>query len=160
MSPSPAPDRMDTQPSHPSESQPPPPAPAPAQKPERRRPKLDLTSLTSSLKSANSSTAGGAGAGERGAGGGERRKGKSMFGVLVNTLNKAKNEDRIRSATDAVCPFLLLYPFPHSSHIPFPVPILAFFAPPLRVAPRAFSHVFSRLFASEKTKESEKLTNE
>ncbi|EJD08252.1 uncharacterized protein FOMMEDRAFT_74921 [Fomitiporia mediterranea MF3/22] len=36
-----------------------------------------------------------------GVGGGERKRGKSMFGVLVNTLNKAKAEDKERSASEA-----------------------------------------------------------
>ena len=53
---------------------------APAATPVRKRPKLDFTSLT----------------------GGERKRGKSMFGVLVNTLNKAKAEDKERNASEAV----------------------------------------------------------
>lgn len=53
---------------------------APAAAPVRKRPKLDFTSLT----------------------GGERKRGKSMFGVLVNTLNKAKAEDKERNASEAV----------------------------------------------------------
>jgi len=32
----------------------------------------------------------------------ERKRGKTMFGLLVGTLNKAKTEDKERSATDAV----------------------------------------------------------
>ena len=36
-------------------------------------------------------------------GGGERKRGKSMFGVLLNTLNKAKAEDKERNASEAVC---------------------------------------------------------
>ena len=32
----------------------------------------------------------------------ERKRGKTMFGLLVGTLNKAKTEDKQRSATDAV----------------------------------------------------------
>ena len=48
----------------------------------KRRPKLDLNAL--------------------GAGLGERKRGKSMFGVLLNTLNKAKAEDKERSASEAV----------------------------------------------------------
>lgn len=48
----------------------------------RKRPRLDLAAL---------------------AGGGERKRGKSMFGVLVNTLNRAKAEDKERNASDAVC---------------------------------------------------------
>jgi hypothetical protein len=31
-----------------------------------------------------------------------RKRGKSMFGLLVGTLNKAKAEDKMRNATDAV----------------------------------------------------------
>ena len=49
--------------------------------PARKRPRLDLGAL---------------------AGGGERKRGKSMFGVLVNTLNKAKAEDKERNASEAV----------------------------------------------------------
>jgi hypothetical protein len=55
---------------------------AAAAAPTKRRPKLDLTAL--------------------GVGGGERKRGKSMFGVLVNTLNKAKAEDKERNASEAV----------------------------------------------------------
>ena len=33
---------------------------------------------------------------------GERKRGKSMFGVLLNTLNKAKAEDKERNASEAV----------------------------------------------------------
>jgi ribosome assembly protein YihI (activator of Der GTPase) len=32
----------------------------------------------------------------------ERKRGKSMFGLLVGTLNKAKNEDQARNASEAV----------------------------------------------------------
>ena len=35
-------------------------------------------------------------------GGRERKRGKSMFGILVGTLNKAKIEDKERNASDAV----------------------------------------------------------
>lgn len=52
----------------------------------RKRPKLDLSALM------------GAGPGaER-----KRKAGKSMFGVIVGTLTKAKIEDKERSATEAV----------------------------------------------------------
>lgn len=51
----------------------------------RVRPKLDLTL----------------------SGGKERKRGKSMFGLLVGTLNKAKNEDKERNASEAVCGPLL-----------------------------------------------------
>ncbi|THH07805.1 hypothetical protein EW145_g3135 [Phellinidium pouzarii] len=51
-------------------------APAPVGK---KRPRLDFNAL----------------------GVGERKRGKSMFGVLVNTLNKAKAEDKERNASDA-----------------------------------------------------------
>jgi len=44
----------------------------------RKRPRLDLTSEPR-----------------------ERKRGKTMFGLLVGTLNKAKTEDKQRSATDA-----------------------------------------------------------
>ncbi len=32
----------------------------------------------------------------------ERKRGKSMFGLLVGTLNKAKTEDETRNASEAV----------------------------------------------------------
>jgi hypothetical protein len=32
----------------------------------------------------------------------ERKRGKTMFGLLVGTLNKAKNEDKERSNSEAV----------------------------------------------------------
>ena len=32
----------------------------------------------------------------------ERKRGKSMFGRVLGTLNKAKNEDRARNESDAV----------------------------------------------------------
>lgn len=32
----------------------------------------------------------------------ERKRGKSMFGILLGTLNKAKKEDRDRNASEAV----------------------------------------------------------
>lgn len=48
----------------------------------KKRPRLDLT-----------------------VGAGERKRGKSIFGVLVGTLNKAKAEDKERNASEAVsCP--------------------------------------------------------
>lgn len=56
---------------------------APAVAPDKKRPRLDLTALT-------------------GGRGGDRKRGKSMFGVLVNTLNKAKAEDKERNASEAV----------------------------------------------------------
>lgn len=49
---------------------------------ERKRPRLDLSAAL---------------------GGRERKRGKSMFGLLVGTLNKAKIEDKERNASDAVC---------------------------------------------------------
>jgi len=36
-------------------------------------------------------------------GGRERKRGKSMFGILLGTLNKAKIEDKERNASEAVC---------------------------------------------------------
>ncbi|KAH8110495.1 hypothetical protein DFH11DRAFT_771111 [Phellopilus nigrolimitatus] len=62
------------------EDAPPPSAAAPTTK---QRPRLNLSAL--------------------GAGGGVavRKRGKSMFGVLVNTLNKAKAEDKERNASEA-----------------------------------------------------------
>lgn len=32
----------------------------------------------------------------------ERKRGKTMFGLVLGTLNKAKNEDKERNASDAV----------------------------------------------------------
>ena len=32
----------------------------------------------------------------------ERKRGKTMFGLLLGTLNKAKDEDKERNASDAV----------------------------------------------------------
>lgn len=49
----------------------------------RKRPRIDIKAL--------------------GVGTGERKRGKSMFGVLLNTLNKAKAEDKERNASEAVC---------------------------------------------------------
>lgn len=54
----------------------------------RKRPRLDLTSEPR-----------------------ERKRGKTMFGLLVGTLNKARTEDKQRSATDAVRSSLSLSPF-------------------------------------------------
>lgn len=48
----------------------------------KKRPRLDLTTA---------------------AGARERKRGKSMFGILVGTLNKAKIEDKERNASEAVC---------------------------------------------------------
>lgn len=48
----------------------------------RKRPKLDLSAATNPR---------------------ERKRGKSMFGILLGTLNKAKIEDKERNASDAVC---------------------------------------------------------
>lgn len=33
----------------------------------------------------------------------ERKRGKTMFGLVLGTLNKAKNEDRERQNSEAVC---------------------------------------------------------
>ena len=57
--------------------------PAEPAAPVKKRPRLDLSAL--------------------GVGKGERKRGKSMLGVLVNTLNKAKAEDKERNASEAVC---------------------------------------------------------
>ena len=58
---------------------------APPNERERRRPRLNTAAL-------------GLGPG----GDGERKRGKSMFGLLVNTLNKAKAENKERNASEAV----------------------------------------------------------
>ena len=55
----------------------------------RKRPRLDLT-LGGKDKEAESG------------GGRERKRGKSMFGLLVGTLNKAKVEDSERNKSEAV----------------------------------------------------------
>ena len=67
----------------------PPTAPAAMITANKRRPKIDLTVLS-----------------------GERKRGKSMFGIVLGTLNKAKIEDKERNASDAVRPF-------SSAHLPF-----------------------------------------
>ncbi|KAF9513102.1 hypothetical protein BS47DRAFT_1276727, partial [Hydnum rufescens UP504] len=54
----------------------------------KKRPRLDLTG--SALANATSRTSGG-----------ERRKGKSIFGMVIGTLNKAKIEDKERMASEA-----------------------------------------------------------
>jgi hypothetical protein len=51
----------------------------------RKRPKLDLTVSAGAEKVD-----------------GPRKKGRSMFGMLVGTLTKAKHEDKERSASEAV----------------------------------------------------------
>jgi len=56
----------------------PPTAPAAMASANRKRPRLDLAADTR-----------------------EKKRGKSMFGLLVGTLNKAKNEDKERNATEA-----------------------------------------------------------
>lgn len=57
----------------------PPTAPAAMATTNKRRPKIDLTVMA-----------------------GERKRGKSMFGIVLGTLNKAKIEDKERNASDAV----------------------------------------------------------
>lgn len=57
------------------------PAPAVNATAPKRRPKLDLNAT------------------------GERKRGKSMFGLVLGTLNKAKVEDKERNASEAVCRF-------------------------------------------------------
>lgn len=61
----------------------PPTAPAAMATANKRRPKIDLTVPS-----------------------GERKRGKSMFGIVLGTLNKAKIEDKERNASDAVRFFL------------------------------------------------------
>ncbi|KAF8554821.1 hypothetical protein OG21DRAFT_1508461 [Imleria badia] len=56
----------------------PPTAPAAMATTNKRRPKIDLTVLS-----------------------GERKRGKSMFGIVLGTLNKAKIEDKERNASEA-----------------------------------------------------------
>lgn len=46
----------------------------------KKRPRIDFTVLSS-----------------------ERKRGKSMFGIVLGTLNKAKLEDKERNASEAVC---------------------------------------------------------
>ncbi len=49
----------------------------------------------------------------------ERKRGKTMFGLLLGTLAKAKNEDKERNASDAVRPVsrLFSYVFACTDHI-------------------------------------------
>lgn len=63
--------------------------------PERQRPKLNLSGLTDTAASRKGPT-------------GERRKGKSIFGVVLGTLNRAKIEDKQRMSSEAVRPIDLL----------------------------------------------------
>lgn len=49
----------------------------------KKRPRLDLTDATGDNR--------------------DRKRGKSMFGILLGTLNKAKIEDKERNASEAVC---------------------------------------------------------
>jgi len=63
--------------------------PSEAAPPIRKRPKLDLSGFTDATGSI------------RKAAGGERRKGKSIFGVALGTLNKAKVEERLRMSSEA-----------------------------------------------------------
>lgn len=67
----------------------PPTAPAAMATTNKKRPKIDLTILS-----------------------GERKRGKSMFGIVIGTLNKAKVEDKERNASEAVRLSL-------SAHLPF-----------------------------------------
>ncbi|KAI6100616.1 hypothetical protein F5141DRAFT_308976 [Pisolithus sp. B1] len=62
----------------PAQAHEPPTAPAAMSTLNKKRPKIDLTVQT-----------------------GERRRGKSMFGIVLGTLNKAKLEDRERNASEA-----------------------------------------------------------
>lgn len=50
----------------------------------KKRPRLDLTDATGDNNR-------------------DRKRGKSMFGILLGTLNKAKIEDKERNASEAVC---------------------------------------------------------
>ncbi len=51
-------------------------------------------------------------------GGRERKRGKSMFGLLVGTLNKAKSEDKERNASEAVS-FVRVYLLYRSTKMAF-----------------------------------------
>ena len=62
------------------------PAPTSAHAHQRTRPKLDMSGLAGAADSAKP---------------GERKKTRSLFGVLVGTLNKARVEDKERSASAA-----------------------------------------------------------
>ena len=55
----------------------------PAATATKKRPRLDLTDATGDIR--------------------DRKRGKSMFGILLGTLNKAKIEDKERNASEAVC---------------------------------------------------------
>lgn len=70
--------------------------PSEAAPPIRKRPKLDLSGFTDPTRSTRK-------------GAGERRKGKSIFGVALGTLNKAKIEEKQRMSSEAVSVFSLLW---------------------------------------------------
>jgi hypothetical protein len=91
-----APPQEPTPPTSPAPHQPPT-APAAMSTANKKRPRLDLN-----LE-----------------GGRERKRGKTVFGILLGTLNKAKTEDKERNASEAVCRSLLLFPL-FSFLIPFP----------------------------------------
>ena len=42
----------------------------------------------------------------------ERKRGKSMFGLVLGTLNKAKNEDKERNASEAVSVWFGCWAYP------------------------------------------------
>ncbi len=66
-------------------------ADVPKPQPEsRKRPRLDLSAPVDGNR--------------------ERKRGKSMFGLVLGTLNKAKIEDKERNASEAVCPLPLSVP--------------------------------------------------
>ena len=62
-------------------------APSEAASSIRKRPKLDLSGFTDPAGSRKGS---------------ERKKGKSIFGVALGTLNKAKVEEKLRMSSEAV----------------------------------------------------------
>jgi len=61
----------------------------PATTETKKRPRLDISQLT---------------------GGRDRKRGKTMFGILLGTLNKAKIEDKERSASEAVSTDMIYFP--------------------------------------------------
>lgn len=50
----------------------------------------------------------------------ERKRGKSMFGLLVGTLNKAKTEDEARNASEAVRARACVLPYIASENVSRP----------------------------------------
>jgi len=80
-------------------------APSEGAPPIRKRPKLDLSGFTDPTGSRKGAVS-------------ERKKGKSIFGVALGTLNKAKVEEKLRMSSEAVSVSAFLgYPGPFESQL-------------------------------------------